>query len=187
MHSIHATTEVLSLEGLSVTFATPAGEVAAVRDLSLRIGRGECVGIVGESGAGKSQAFLAVMGLLAANGRATGKALFAGTDLLKLQGAALDRIRGARIGMVFQDPMTSLTPHIPVGDQVAEPMVRHLGLSWREARAKALSLLQQVQVTDAPGASPGAAGIGHATSPIVWSETARDVRSTLPVFVTRKL
>ena len=151
MHSIHATTEVLSLEGLSVTFTTPAGEVAAVRDLSLRIGRGECVGIVGESGAGKSQAFLAVMGLLAANGHAAGKALFAGADLLKLQGAALDRIRGARIGMVFQDPMTSLTPHIPVGDQVAEPMVRHLGLSWREARAKALSLLQQVQVTDAPG------------------------------------
>ena len=144
--------DVLSLEGLSVTFMTPGGEVAAVRDFSLRVGRGECVGIVGESGAGKSQAFLAAMGLLAGNGRASGKVMFGGgsVDLLTLGGAALDRIRGARIGMVFQDPMTSLTPHIPVGDQVAEPMVRHLGLSWREARARALSLLQQVHVTDAP-------------------------------------
>ena len=144
--------DVLSLEGLSVSFTTPGGEVAAVRDLSLRVARGECVGIVGESGAGKSQAFLATMGLLAGNGRASGKVMFGGgsVDLLTLGSAALDRIRGARIGMVFQDPMTSLTPHIPVGDQVAEPMVRHLGLSWREARARALSLLQQVHVTDAP-------------------------------------
>ena len=191
---------MLRLEGLSVTFTTPAGEFAAVRDLSLQVARGECVGVVGESGAGKSQAFLAVMGLLAANGRATGKALFgdstapkgarsagpgagysaggsarddgsragataldvgagarngnrddddgAAVDLLTLRGAVLDRIRGARIGMVFQDPMTSLTPHIAVGDQVAEPMVLHLGLSWREARARALGLLQQVHVTD---------------------------------------
>jgi len=177
MRSIHVTGDteaVLSLEGLGVTFTTPAGEVAAVRDLSLRVERGECVGVVGESGAGKSQAFRAVMGLLAANGRAVGKAMFGGghdgtvangsgaglgsaagglmapVDLLTLRAVALDRIRGARIGMVFQDPMTSLTPHIPVGDQVAEPMVRHLGLAWREARARALGLLQQVHVTDAP-------------------------------------
>ena len=142
-------TVILSLEGLSVDFTTPTGTVAAVCDLSLQVGRAECVGVVGESGAGKSQAFLAVMGLLSGNGRATGKAVFGPSDLLTLQGAALDRIRGARIGMVFQDPMTSLTPHIPVGDQVAEPMVRHLGLSWRDARARARALLQQVHVTDA--------------------------------------
>ncbi len=164
MRSIHVTAEgsgvpaVLSLEELSVTFMTPAGEVAAVRDFSLRIGRGECVGVVGESGAGKSQAFLAVMGLLAGNGKAAGRGVFGGgglvaeapVDLMALRGAALDRIRGARIGMVFQDPMTSLTPHMSVGDQVAEPMVRHLGISWRDARARALALLQQVHVTDAP-------------------------------------
>ena len=154
MRSIPVTAEgshtvILSLEGLSVNFTTPTGTVAAVRDLSLQVGRGECVGVVGESGAGKSQAFLAVMGLLSANARATGKAVFGPSDLLTLQGAALDRIRGARIGMVFQDPMTSLTPHIPVGDQVAEPMVRHLGLSWGDARARARALLQQVHVTDA--------------------------------------
>ncbi len=175
MHSILATVkgeggDVLRLEDLNVTFSTPDGEVAAVRDFSLSIARGECVGVVGESGAGKSQAFLAAMGLLAANGRVRGRALF-GTadanlhsmarqsatiaartgviDLLAQRGAALDRVRGARIGMVFQDPMTSLTPHLVVGDQIAEPIVRHLDVSWREARARALGLLQQVHVTDA--------------------------------------
>jgi peptide/nickel transport system ATP-binding protein len=141
--------EVLRLEGLNVTFNTPDGEVAAVRDFSLAVGRGECVGVVGESGAGKSQAFLAAMGLLASNGRAQGRALWGGVDLLTQRGADLDRVRGARIGMVFQDPMTSLTPHLAVGDQVAEPIVRHLNVSWREARSRALTLLQQVHVTDA--------------------------------------
>jgi oligopeptide/dipeptide ABC transporter ATP-binding protein len=107
------------------------------------------VGVVGESGAGKSQAFLAAMGLLASNGRAQGRARFGSVDLIALRGADLDRVRGARIGMVFQDPMTSLTPHLLVGDQVAEPIVRHLNVSWREARLRALALLQQVHVTDA--------------------------------------
>jgi oligopeptide/dipeptide ABC transporter ATP-binding protein len=141
---------VLRLEDLDVSFSTTEGEVTAVREFSLSIARGECVGVVGESGAGKSQAFLAAMGLLAPNGRARGRALFGTEDLLTLRGAALDRLRGARIGMVFQDPMTSLTPHLAVGEQVAEPMVTHLGISWAEARSRALALLQQAHVTDAP-------------------------------------
>jgi len=154
MHSIRATADtegsVLQLDNLNVTFSTPDGEVAAVRDVSLTVARGECIGVVGESGAGKSQAFLAPMGLLASNARVSGHARFGAVDLIGLRGPALDRVRGARIGMVFQDPMTSLTPHIAVGDQVAEPMVRHLKVSWSEARARALALLQRVQVTDAP-------------------------------------
>jgi peptide/nickel transport system ATP-binding protein len=153
MPSIRASTEdrcVLQLEDLNVRFSTPEGEVAAVQDLSLAVNRGECLGVVGESGAGKSQAFLAVMGLLASNGRVSGHATFDGMDLIESGGVDLDRIRGARIGMVFQDPMTSLTPHISVGDQVAEPIVRHLDVSWREARSRALALLQRVHVTDAP-------------------------------------
>jgi peptide/nickel transport system ATP-binding protein len=170
MHSIPATVEgqssvgadVLRLEDLNVTFSTPDGEVAAVKDFSLGVARGECVGVVGESGAGKSQAFLAAMGLLASNGRVSGRASFVAlgatsgadakagvVDLLALRGADLDQVRGARIGMVFQDPMTSLTPHLVVGDQVAEPIVRHLNVSWREARSRALGLLQQVHVSDA--------------------------------------
>jgi peptide/nickel transport system ATP-binding protein len=161
MHSTHATVEgrealggdgrngVLRLEDLNVTFSTADGEVVAVRDFSLTIERGECVGVVGESGAGKSQAFLAAMGLLASNGNVRGRAHFGSLDLIGQRDAELDRVRGARIGMVFQDPMTSLTPHIPVGDQVAEPIVRHAHVSWREARLRALGLLRRVHVTDA--------------------------------------
>jgi oligopeptide/dipeptide ABC transporter ATP-binding protein len=142
-------TPTLCLEHLNVTFASPGGNVHAVRDLSLTIAPGECLGVVGESGAGKSQAFLATLGLLAANGRATGQARFGTLDLLTLQQTQLDRIRGARIGMVFQDPMTSLTPHLRIGDQVAEPIIRHTGVSSREARDRALRLLNQIHVTDA--------------------------------------
>ena len=151
MHWIPVTVDdsVLRLEDLNVTFNTPDGDVAAVRDFALSVGRGECVGVVGESGAGKSQAFLAAMGLLASNGCVKGRARFGSIDLIAQRGADLDRVRGARIGMVFQDPMTSLTPHLAVGDQVAEPIVRHLNVSWREARSRALALLQQVHVTDA--------------------------------------
>jgi oligopeptide transport system ATP-binding protein len=142
-------TASLSLENLTVTFESPEGDVLAVRDLSLTIASGECLGVVGESGAGKSQAFLAALGLLAANGRASGTARFGPVDLLSLRQTELDRIRGARIGMVFQDPMTSLTPHIRIGDQIAEPIVRHSGVSSKEALSRALTLLNQVHVTDA--------------------------------------
>jgi oligopeptide/dipeptide ABC transporter ATP-binding protein len=140
---------VLSLEHLDVTFSSPEGEVHAVRDLSLMIAPGECLGVVGESGAGKTQAFLAALGLLTANGRASGKAYFGPIDLLKLRSTQLDRIRGARIGVVFQDPMTSLTPHLRIGDQIAEPMIRHTGVSTQEALSRSLNLLNQVHVSDA--------------------------------------
>ena len=143
-----ASQAVLALEGLTVTFATAAGAVKAVEGLSLSVAPGECLGVAGESGAGKSQAFLAVMGLLAANGRVSGSARFAGTELIGLGAAALDEVRGARIGMVFQDPMTSLTPHLTVGDQIAEVMVRHLDLRRTAARGRALELLERVQLTD---------------------------------------
>ena len=158
MPSTHASTEaaaaggapqaLLALERLTVTFTTAAGAVHAVDDVSLSVAAGECLGVVGESGAGKSQAFLALLGLLAANGRASGSARFAGTELLGLPPAALDRVRGARIGMVFQDPMTSLTPHLTVGEQVAEVMTRHLGLGRAAARSGALGLLERVELSD---------------------------------------
>jgi len=122
-------TPVLSLSGLSVTFDTPQGHVRAVQDVTLSVSRGECLGVVGESGAGKSQLFLAVLGLLAANGRAAGSARLGEQELLGLAAARLDRIRGARVGMVFQDPMTSLTPHLTVGQQLNEVLRRHAGES----------------------------------------------------------
>ncbi|HEU4627039.1 MAG TPA: dipeptide ABC transporter ATP-binding protein [Steroidobacteraceae bacterium] len=139
---------VLDIRDLGVTFATPGGAVEAVSDLSLTIAPGECVGIVGESGAGKSQAFLAVTGLLPANASVRGSARFEGQELLGRPASELDRVRGSRIGMIFQDPLTSLTPHLRIGDQIAETLVRHTGASWKKGRAHALALLERVQVTD---------------------------------------
>ncbi|HXZ59676.1 MAG TPA: ABC transporter ATP-binding protein [Steroidobacteraceae bacterium] len=139
---------VLELAALGVTFTTAAGTIRAAHDVTLAVARGECLAVVGESGAGKSQVFLAVMGLLAANGAVSGSARFCGTELLGLGAAALDRVRGFRIGMVFQDPMTSLTPHLTVGEQVAEVMVRHLRLARAAARSRTLALLERVQLTD---------------------------------------
>ena len=150
VHPEPADEAVLRLTGLGVDFRTPGGTVRAVEALNLAVGAGECLGVVGESGAGKSQAFLAVMGLLAANGAAHGSARFLGRELLNLPHAALDRVRGAGIGMVFQDPMTSLTPHLTVGEQIAEVRVRHLGESWRQARTQALALLERVHISEPP-------------------------------------
>ncbi len=140
---------LLSIRELSVRYSTPDGIVPAVNDFSLDLQAGECVGIVGESGAGKSQSFLAVMGLLPGNATVGGTATLGSESLLGCGIDALNRLRGARIAMIFQDPMTSLTPHMRVGEQIAESLVLHKGLSQTDAMARALDLLQQVQVTDA--------------------------------------
>ena len=154
MHSIPVTADpgarpVLEVEGLSVRFATPDGEVPAVRDFTLSLRPGECVGVVGESGAGKSQSFLAVMGLLPPNAQVSGSARLDGVELLGSPAESLNRVRGSRISMIFQDPMTSLTPHMTVGEQIGEVLVRHRGLSRAQASARALALLERVHVTDA--------------------------------------
>ena len=140
---------VLRIAQLSVTFDTPQGAVEAVREVSLTVDRGECLGIVGESGAGKSQLFLATLGLLPASARVAGAASLGREPLIGRAERQLDRIRGARIGLIFQDPMTSLTPHLRIGEQIAEPIVRHRGASWRDARRRALVLLERVHVPDA--------------------------------------
>ncbi len=139
---------LFELERLTVSFATPSGTVTAACEVTLAVAPGECLGVVGESGAGKSQVFLAALGLLAANGRASGSARFAGTELLALAPPELDRIRGARLGMVFQDPMSSLTPHLTVGEQLVEVIVRHLRLARELAERRALALFERVQLSD---------------------------------------
>ncbi len=142
-------TAILEVRGLSVNFATPEGELEAVRGIDLEVAAGECLGIVGESGAGKSQAFLAVMGLLAGNATVVGSARLEGRELLGADARALNEVRGVRLSMIFQDPMTSLAPHIRVGDQIAESLVVHRRVSWADARGHALRLLELAQVTDA--------------------------------------
>ncbi|MCC5972982.1 MAG: ABC transporter ATP-binding protein [Rubellimicrobium sp.] len=143
------TDSLLSVRDLSVTFRLPEGEVTAVDRLGFDVAPGEVLGIVGESGSGKSQILFSLMGLLAPNGRASGQALFAGQDLLAMTDTELDRVRGVSMAMIFQDPMTSLNPYKRVGDQLAEGLVVHKGLSWRAARAEAVRMLDRVRIPDA--------------------------------------
>lgn len=141
--------KVLSISDLAVRFTTPDGVVPAVNEFSLDLIAGECVGIVGESGAGKSQSFLAVMGLLAGNASVSGSARLGEIELLSNDREALNGVRGSKLAMIFQDPMTSLTPHLRVVEQIGESLIRHRGYTKTQARQRALELLRLVQVTDA--------------------------------------
>jgi oligopeptide transport system ATP-binding protein len=140
---------LLSLRDLTVRFRMETGTSVAVDGISLNLAPGETLGIVGESGSGKSQILYALMGLLASNGTAGGQALFQGQNLLDLSPTALDRIRGTQISMIFQDPMTSLNPYIRVGDQLAEGLIVHSGLSQTQARTEAVRMLDRVRIPDA--------------------------------------
>jgi oligopeptide transport system ATP-binding protein len=111
---------LMEVKQLGVQFQTPDGVVSAVNGIGFTLDRGKTLGIVGESGSGKSQSVLAIMGLLAANGRATGEVLYNGKDLISMPVADLNRIRGNRVAMIFQDPMTSLNPYLTVERQMTE-------------------------------------------------------------------
>jgi peptide/nickel transport system ATP-binding protein len=140
---------VLLVSGLSVDYATRTAPVCAVRDVSFHIRRRETFGVVGESGSGKSTLAFAVMGYLAANARVTaGRIEYRGQDLLAMPRGRLDRLRGAKIAMVYQDPMSSLNPSIRVGEQIAEVLRAHDGLSARQARAAVERLLHAVNMPE---------------------------------------
>ena len=140
---------LLSLRDLVVDFRLPGGLMRAVDRVSLDVAPGEILGIVGESGSGKSQILFALMGLLASNGRVSGQALFQGQDLLALPPAALDRVRGVSLSMIFQEPMTSLNPYMRIGDQLAEGLRVHKGLGRAEAAKAAVAMLDRVRIPDA--------------------------------------
>jgi len=139
---------ILSVDELNIRFAHRSGTFEAVAGASLRIEPRECVGIVGESGSGKTQLFLAAMGLLSGQAQVSGSIRFADNELLGAKAAAINRVRGSKLTMIFQDPMTSLTPHLRIGTQLAEVLVCHLGVSWGEARNAAGRMLEHVRIPD---------------------------------------
>ena len=142
---------LLEVRDLTVRFDVAGGTVHAVNEVSYALADNETLGVVGESGSGKSVHVLAMLGLIPRPpGRVErGAVLFEGRDLLALPESELREVRGARIGMIFQDPMTSLNPVLTVGRQIAEPVMRHLGLSFADAWARAGELLTLVGIADA--------------------------------------
>jgi len=138
----------LSIDDLSVSFSQPKRSLFAVRQVSLDVAARECVAIVGESGSGKTQVFMAAMGLLAGNAAAAGSVRFEGGEILGAGPPQLNGIRGSKLTMIFQDPMTSLTPHLKIGTQLAEVLVCHAGASWSEARLAARRMLERVRVPE---------------------------------------
>ncbi|HEX8009819.1 MAG TPA: ABC transporter ATP-binding protein [Casimicrobiaceae bacterium] len=138
---------LLDVRDLRTSFAVEGGELAAVDGLSFALEPGRTLAIVGESGCGKSVTALSIMGLIAAPpGRVRGEILFEGVDLTRLSPAEMRELRGNRLSMIFQEPMTSLNPAFSVGEQIAEVLLRHRRVSRDEARTRTIELLRQVQV-----------------------------------------
>ncbi|ROZ79708.1 ABC transporter ATP-binding protein [Ramlibacter sp. WS9] len=140
---------LLEVEHLHVKLQTHRGPAYAVRDVSFSLERGETLGLVGESGCGKSITVMALMGLLPENAEVTGSIRFDGQELTTQTDAQMCRIRGNRIGMIFQEPMTALNPVHSIGRQVGEPLRLHRGLSADAARKEAIALLDRVGIPDA--------------------------------------
>ncbi len=142
---------LLSVEGLTTAFRLRAGAVRPVQDVSFSVAAGGAVGIVGESGSGKSVTALSIMRLLAENAQIeAGRIMFEGRDLARLDERAMQALRGQAIGMIFQEPMTSLNPLIPIGLQIAESLTLHGICGPGEARERAVELLTRVGIPD-PG------------------------------------
>jgi peptide/nickel transport system ATP-binding protein len=140
----------LSVQNLSVSIGLPqGGEMPVLDDIAFELRAGETLGVVGESGSGKSLLSLAIMGLLPDVAMPRGRIVLEGEELLTASEKRLCSIRGNRIGMIFQEPLTALNPAMTIGDQIAEGLVIHQGLSWRRARLQAVDLLEQVRIPDA--------------------------------------
>ena len=141
----------LAIEGLTVRYRTPGGDVTALADVSLSLAQRKTLAVVGESGSGKSTIALAVMGLLPAEAQvASGRILFQGRDVLTLDGESRRKLRGAGMALVFQDPFSVLNPSMRVGAQIGEGLVHHRGLTRDAALARAVDLLREVGITEAP-------------------------------------
>ena len=147
-HETNGNAPLLEIEHLSVTFHTPRATVYAVRDASLKIGRGELVGVVGESGCGKSTTAFAIMGYLPGTATVEGSILFEGQDINQIGANELRRLRGNRIAMVYQDPSTSLNPTMRIGAQMDEALREHQDLSRAGARERTVELFASVGLSE---------------------------------------
>jgi oligopeptide transport system ATP-binding protein len=139
---------ILEVQDLTTRFATPEGEVLAADHVGFTIGQGESLGVVGESGSGKTQIFLSIMGLLAKNGRSTGTVRYRGRDILNLPAKQLNGVRGDRMSMIFQDPMTSLNPFLKISRQMTEVLREHKGITDAAARKRGIEMLQLVGIPE---------------------------------------
>ena len=144
--STQAPSPLLQLENLSVTFATADGPLPAVRSVNICLHEGETVCLVGESGCGKSLTAKAILQLTPPNALLDGRIMLHGQNLLELSEKKMRSVRGRQVGMIFQEPMTSLNPVLKIGDQVAEPLRLHQGMSRSEAREAAIALLTEVGI-----------------------------------------
>ncbi|MBL9050848.1 MAG: ABC transporter ATP-binding protein [Tabrizicola sp.] len=142
---------VLEVRGLKTVFRTRGGEIHAVNDVSFHLEPGELLGVVGESGSGKSVTMMSLLRLLPSPPAdiRSGQALLGGRDLLAMSDEELRAVRGAKVGFVFQDPMTSLNPVFTLGNQVMEPLIKHMGMNRAQAEARAIELLELVGIPDA--------------------------------------
>ncbi len=152
---------LLSVENLAVEFATDRGRLPAVAGISYQLAKGKTLGVVGESGCGKSMTALALLGLTPSNGRVSGAIHFDGVDLIGLDEQGWSKLRGKRVAMIFQEPMTALNPVVPIGVQIGEVLVLHEGLSESQAFDRAIELLHEVGI---PAPAERAAAYPHQLS-----------------------
>ena len=146
-----ASTPVVEVKDLNISFKTAAGVIKVVENVSFSIGTGECLAVVGESGSGKSVSALATIGLLVKEQSiVTGSVLFRGEELLGKPESYMRKIRGGGISMIFQEPLSALNPVTTIGEQIAEVLVAHGRAGWREANKKAIEYLELVEIAQAP-------------------------------------
>lgn len=140
---------LLCVNNLNISFSTPDGIIKAVNGISFLLNSGEALGIVGESGSGKSQLVLGLLGLLAQNGKSSGSVKFNDKELIGLSQNELNKIRGDKISMIFQDPMTSLNPYLKISKQMTEVLIYHKNMGYLEAKNESIKMLDRVKIPDA--------------------------------------